>query len=175
MSAAPEQQEVAIAFRDELVRLVRRRLRGDADVDDVVQDVMLRLLRAPERIPSDEGTTAWLHRVVANASIDHFRRRASQARAMERYLSETRTQRGGFREDDDESREELARCVRPLLSLLSPEDQQALELTDLGGRSQREAAAELGIGHSAMKSRVQRARKRLHAAFVGCCGGEGCS
>lgn len=169
MSAAAVEQEVAAAFRDELLRLVRRRLNSDADVDDVVQDVMLRLLRAPDRIPNEEDTTAWLRRVVANASVDHYRRKASRARAMERFSSETLVQASAERASEDETREDLARCVRPLLALLSPDDQQALELTDLGGRSQRDVAAELGIGQSAMKSRVQRARKRLHAAFVDCC------
>lgn len=166
---AEEGREVAAAFRGELVRLVRRRLAGEADAEDVVQDVMLRLLRSPERIPSDEGVSAWLQRVVANASVDHYRRKATQTRVLDRYQSEVQTGLAPAREAEGEVHEDLARCVRPLLALLSAEDQQALELTDLGGRSQQEAAAEIGIGYSAMKSRVQRARKRLHTAFLDCC------
>ncbi len=158
------------AFRDELVRLVKRRLHSEADAEDVAQDVLLRLSSRPEALPEDDTATAWLHRVVANASTDYFRRRASETRALGRALEEERVQQSGKGEGDAERmRHDLAACMRPLLATLSDEDREALELTDLGGLSQKEAAEQLGIGYSAMKSRVQRARARLRGTLLDCC------
>jgi RNA polymerase sigma-70 factor (ECF subfamily) len=113
---------------------------------------------------------AWLQRVVSNAVTDHYRRRASEARAMARFADEPGE--GGSPNEDapaERLRRDLAECLRPMLAQLGPEDREALELTDLGNLSQKEAAERLGIGHSAMKSRVQRARRRLYALLDACC------
>lgn len=159
-----------VAFREQLVGLIKRRLRSDADAEDIAQDVLLRLSSRPDAMPEAEAPAAWLHRVVANASADFYRRRASEARAMASALEEERTQQAGAHtEDADQFRRDLAPCLRPLLASLSEEDREVLELTDLGNLSQKEAAAQLGIGYSAMKSRVQRARTRLRASLLDCC------
>ena len=158
-------------FREELVRLVRRRLRSEADAEDVIQDVLVRLTAKPEAIPAGPPA-AWLHRVVANASADHFRRRAREARALGNALAEERVRWSGTQPEEGEAerlREEIAPCLRSLLAGLGAEDREALSLTDLGRLSQREAAARLGISYSAMKSRVQRGRARLRASLLDCC------
>lgn len=158
------------AFREELVRLVKRRLHSEADAEDVAQDVLIRLATRPDTLPDGATASAWLHRVVANASTDFFRRRASESRALDRALEEERIQQSGKGEGEAEAmRRGLASCMRPLLSTLSDEDRQALELTDLGTLTQKEAAAQLGITYTAMKSRVQRARARLRGSLLDCC------
>ncbi len=159
------------AFREELVRLVRRRLHSDADAEDVAQEVLIRLATRPDAIPDGAPPAAWLHRVVANASTDYFRRRATEAKALSRALEEERVHQSGEDEEGDAERMRrgIASCMQPLLATLSPEDREALELTDLGELSQKEAAARLGISYTAMKSRVQRARARLRETLHACC------
>ena len=46
---------------------------------------------------------------------------------------------------------------------------EAITLTELEGRTQREAAEMLGISLSGMKSRVQRGRAKLRAMLEACC------
>ena len=158
------------AFRDQLVRLVRRRLHSEADAEDVAQDVLMRLATRPDALPEGGTPGAWLQRVVANASTDHFRRRATESRVLGRALEEEKVQQSGKGEGDAERlRQDLAACMRPLIATLCEEDREALELTDLGGLTQKEAAVQLGIGYSAMKSRVQRARVRLRGTLLDCC------
>ncbi len=158
------------AFREELVRLVRRRLHSEADAEDVAQEVLIRLATRPDAVPDGAPASAWLHRVVANASTDFFRRRATEAKAMSRALEEERVQQSGKGEGDAERmRRDIAGCMQPLLATLSPEDREALELTDLGELTQKEAAMRLGISYTAMKSRVQRARARLRETLQACC------
>ncbi len=160
----------SVAFRDQLVRLVKRRLHSEADAEDVAQDVLVRLATRPDALPESDRPAAWLNRVVANASTDYYRRRASEMRALGRALVEERVQQSGKGEGDAERmRAELAACLRPLIATLGDEDRVALELVDLEGLSQKAAAQKLGIGYSAMKSRVQRARSRLRATLLHCC------
>jgi RNA polymerase sigma-70 factor (ECF subfamily) len=57
--------------------------------------------------------------------------------------------------------DELAPCLRPLLDGLSPEQRRAVQLVDLDGWGQAEAARREEVSLSGMKSRVQRGRRRL--------------
>lgn len=46
---------------------------------------------------------------------------------------------------------------------------EAIEAIDLKGKSQKDLAEELGLGHSTVKSRVQRGRAMLGELFNECC------
>jgi RNA polymerase sigma-70 factor, ECF subfamily len=59
---------------DELLAHARR-LAGDEHAEDVVQDALLRALRAYPRLRHAEHLRAWLYRVTTTAAIDAHRRR----------------------------------------------------------------------------------------------------
>ena len=62
------------AHGDELLAHARR-LTGPDQAEDVVQDALLRALRAYPRLRHAEHLRAWLYRVTTNAAIDHHRSR----------------------------------------------------------------------------------------------------
>jgi RNA polymerase sigma-70 factor, ECF subfamily len=52
-----------------------RRIAGDAHGEDVVQDALLRALRAYPRLRHADHLRAWLYRVTTTAALDHLRAR----------------------------------------------------------------------------------------------------
>jgi RNA polymerase sigma-70 factor (ECF subfamily) len=50
-----------------------RRLAGEDHAEDVLQDAMLRALRAYPRLAHAEHLRAWLYRVTTSAAMDHHR------------------------------------------------------------------------------------------------------
>lgn len=54
----------------------RRMLRGDADANDVAQEVFVRLWQHRELIDDHQSLTAWLYRTSTRLVIDRARRRA---------------------------------------------------------------------------------------------------
>jgi RNA polymerase sigma-70 factor (ECF subfamily) len=62
------------AHGDELL-VHARRLAGDEHGEDVLQDALLRALRAYPRLRHAEHLRAWLYRVTTSAAMDHHRRR----------------------------------------------------------------------------------------------------
>ena len=56
-----------------------------------------------------------------------------------------------------------------MIERLPEEHRQAVVLIDLEGLTQREAAAQLGLSLSGMKSRVQRGRRQLKEMLEACC------
>jgi len=55
-----------------------RKLAGDAQAEDVLQDALVRALRAYPRLRHAEHLRAWLYRVTTSAAIDHHRRRRQE-------------------------------------------------------------------------------------------------
>jgi RNA polymerase sigma-70 factor (ECF subfamily) len=64
---------------------------------------------------------------------------------------------------------ELARCLQPMLRGLQPAARDALTRVDLDGQTHQQAADQLGLSVSGMKSRVQRARRELRDRLTDCC------
>ena len=104
----------------------------------------------------------WMHRIASNAIIDYYRRPRRHVALPAALPSETEDAR-------EVSPGELAACIRPLLKHLDPLSREALLATDLGGKSQVDAAHEAGITVSTMKSRIQRGRQKLRDAVLRCC------
>ncbi len=70
------------AHGDELLAHARR-LTGPDQAEDVVQDALLRALRAYPRLRHADHLRAWLYRVTTNAAIDHHRSRRREVPAAD--------------------------------------------------------------------------------------------
>jgi RNA polymerase sigma-70 factor, ECF subfamily len=149
-------------FLTRLLAFVRRRVGRDEDADDVVQDVLAKLVTKGEAVP-DEAVHAWLFTVARRAVIDRFRTRKEFAEMSAEAAAP------GFGPDDGTAAAELARCLDPMLAGLRDEEKEILSRVDMGGESQAAIARELGVSVSAVKSRVQRARARLRSTLEACC------
>ena len=156
-----------------VLAFVSRRVRSREDAEDIAQEVMLRIHRHSGDLERADRMGAWVHRIAANAIADHYRRPArrevpaGQAADVPEIGSEPPPAIAEASADD--VRRELAACLSPLIERLPPLYRQALEVTEFGGLSQVDAAAELGLTVSGMKARVQRARRQLREELLECC------
>jgi RNA polymerase sigma-70 factor (ECF subfamily) len=151
--------EALLATRGRLRDFVGRRVPAGVDPEDVVQDVLTRLLQHADDVPPGR-VQAWALTAARNAIVDLLRKRRPGA------LDEGAVPAPV---EDDSDALDLARCLRPLLDLLDEDDRWILEQVDAGGRSQADLARELGVSPSTVKSRVQRARQRLRGIIERCC------
>lgn len=150
----------------ELAERLRRFLRsrvGEADADDLLQEVFLRLHQRVDPIGEIERLDAWLFRVARNVAIDHLRR-SGRTSELEVEPSEEPPV-----VDEDQAARVLAAWLSTRVAELPAPYREALALTEQQGVSQRDAATTLGLPYSTLKSRVQRGRDLLHADLLRCC------
>jgi RNA polymerase sigma-70 factor (ECF subfamily) len=146
---------------------VKRRV-DRAQADDVLGEILLRLVQHRTQLADARNPSAWVYRVAANAIADHYRRQAVEQRVFDR--SQDGLTEGVCTGDGDGSAaRELAACLLPLLRHLPADSAQAVQMTDIEGLTQVAAAQRLGLSVSGMKSRVQRGRARLKATLLHCC------
>jgi RNA polymerase sigma-70 factor (ECF subfamily) len=144
---------------------VARRVRSDVDVDDIVQDVFLRMQRGLAALRDEERFGPWVYQVARSAIADHQR-----VAAKHRVVDVDAREEPPLAVDDDRAlEEELASYLAPFVAMLPSPYRDALTLVELEGLTQKQAAEMLGISLSGMKSRVQRGRVLLRKALEDCC------
>ena len=159
-------------FREGLRGFVAKRVADAAEVDDIVQDVFLRVHRQLDRLEDPERVVAWLYQIARNAIIDYYRSTGRRRELPVGLAGEVETTIPASLlpvEESDRLGPELAACLRPMMGRLSKEYREAVTLVELEGLTQQAAAAQLGISVSGMKSRVQRGRKQLRQLLDDCC------
>ena len=160
-------------LHERLRGFVGRRVADQHAADDVAQEVLLRLHRSMGDLRVEDRLDAFAYRIARNAIIDHYRSRASAKETPAEPEDLVTRIDAGFDTDQDPDgngpRQELARCLAPLIRRLPEPYREALTLTDLGKLSQVEAAEVVGLSLPGMKARVQRARAQLHELLTGCC------
>jgi RNA polymerase sigma-70 factor (ECF subfamily) len=152
-------------FHERLRAFISRRVPHSADVEDILQEVFIRIHRSVDSVHNREKLASWLFQVTRNAIIDHSRNVGAKA---------GRQQNSDFDPpapdpDDDKEALELAECIEPMIAALPESYRDAIRLTDINGLTQLEAARRSGVSISGMKSRVQRARRQLKDMLLDCC------
>jgi RNA polymerase sigma-70 factor, ECF subfamily len=169
LPGAPRVSCAAVRWREVEERLrpfVARRVTS-TDVDDVIQDVLVRVHRGAAGLRVDERFSAWLYQVARSAIADHGRDRARHPLAAD--PAEPADRPADPEGDDREAFRHLSSCVALFVARLPSPYREAVTLVELEGLTAREAAAIAGISSSGMKTRVQRGRARLRELFEECC------
>ena len=157
-------------FHERLLSFIRRRVSNESDCEDILQDVFTRIHAHQERLVDVQSITGWIYRITRNAIIDYHRAQARAAGAVERHADEKPAPLPDERElASAQATRELAHCIEPLLTRLPEHYGRAVALTELEEISQVEAARQIGLSVSGMKSRVQRGRAKLAEVLLDCC------
>lgn len=115
-----------------LLGFIRSKVGDDALAEDILQDSLLKALRAAPEIDDEGSLETWLYRVVRNAITDAYRRHAAAARRLERYALDQPDPAGWPEVPSEADETALCECVRGLLPALKPEYAEVLEAIDLG-------------------------------------------
>lgn len=145
----------------ELRRACRRLGIPDADVDDVVQESLLRAWAFRRTFQRGTNFRAWLHRVLRNAALSRHRRRRRERDGLDRLRLEPSLPRAAelrLLGPDD--------ALLAALEALPAEFRAAVDLVDVQGLAYREAAEALGCPVGTVMSRLHRARRALRAALA---------
>ena len=167
-------------FRDQLSRYVAKRLGNPADIEEVLQDVFLRVVRNEAALGKARAPLAWLYTVARSVLIDHYRKQGRTPRARTGTTGETvavtmlpaamePAAREPAAREPGPAADGFDRCLAPLIEKLPDKYREAVIVVDMEGRRQSELAQRIGLGLPAAKSRVQRGRRLLKEAILSCC------
>ena len=138
-------------------------------VDEVLQEVAMAAVRQQAPIQDATKVGPWLYRLAVVQSLMHRRKLGRKRKLVERYAEQVRPTEGNSRFDDPLDwllSDERRKLIRTALKQLPPRDAEILLLKYVEDWSYHEIAARLGISHSAVETRLHRARARMRTALT---------
>jgi RNA polymerase sigma-70 factor (ECF subfamily) len=164
--------EVVTAYRRRIFGTVSRLIGRPEDVEDVAQEVFLRLYFSLDQLRSAEVFEPWLYRLTVNAALDYLRKR--RKRKLEARVSDLSEQQvmladaaaGSRVQVDDQQRSRIREFVDSLLSGVSEEDRMLLTLKEVEGLSLKDLERVYHVNENALKVRLFRARQRVLKAYA---------
>ena len=162
--------QVVTAYRKRILGTIARLIGRPEDVEDVGQEVFLRLYYSLDQLRTAEVFEPWLYRLTVNAAYDYLRR---QRRRQESRMSDLSEQQvmladasaGGRKRAEEIRRNRLREMVQALLGKVSEEDRILLLLKEVEGLSLKELEQVYKVSENALKVRLFRARQRVLKAF----------
>ena len=152
-------------YRDKIFNYLRANVSDEELAKDLTQDIFVKVLDHKNKLEEIENLDSWFFTIARNRLIDHSRKKKELA-IGEREI-----------ESVDNDIDQITQLVDSISDCLVEfiEEYDGLENNLLmrifsGETSQKEAAKELNIPYSTLKSRVQKARDVIFNRFIEeCC------
>ena len=162
--------QVVLAYRKRILGTVSRLIGRPEDVEDVGQEVFVRLYYSLDQLRTAEVFEPWLYRLTVNACYDYLRRAKRRGEARMADLSEQQVlladaAAGGRQRTEDQEKTKLRELVDALFRHVSEEDRLLLTLKEVEGLSLKELEQIYGVNENALKVRLFRARQRALKAY----------
>lgn len=153
-------RELFARYEPLLTRLVRRRVRTDAETNDIVQQTMLHLHRARRDFRPDSRLRPWLLTIAMNLVREHYRRKG---RRPEHFVDLDNAPIASATPGPGEQLESSRRAqrVRAALARLPASQREVIELHWLADSPYEEVAKVVGASVGAVRVRAHRGYLRL--------------
>ena len=169
--------EIVLAYLKRILGTITRVIARPEDVEDVAQEVFLRLYFSLDQLRTAEVFEPWLYRLTVNAAYDYLRKQRRRPEYRMSDLSEQQVMMadavaGGKVEHDEQYQKKIRESVDALLGAVSEQDRILLMLKEVEGLSLKELEKIYQVNENALKVRLFRARQRVLKAFGAVSGGK---
>ena len=162
-------EELLHAHQQRVFAVVGGILRRREDVEDVVQQVFIKVYVSIRQFDLRSTFSTWLYKVAVNECYDYLRKKRVRRLVYEADLSEEQVRQletfdrgmGAPPPADALQRAEMRQLVGRLLDELQEEDRHMLVLKEVEGLSVEEISEALDINVNTVKVRMFRARGKL--------------
>ena len=174
----PDFREVHDALRPRVLRYLAR-MAGEAEAEDLAQEVFAKVSRSLENFRGDAELSTWIYRIATNTALDRLRRRGKPADSVDPSVADYAVAAGGDRNvwtdeirqtlEGRVIRDEMNACIRDIINRLPATYRTVIILGDLEGFQDKEIAEILGLSLRNAKIRLHRARAQLKRSLQEAC------
>src|ERR1700693_5869695 len=135
--------QILHAYRKRILGTIARLIGKPEDVEDVGQEVFLRLYYSLDQLRTPEVFEPWLYRLTVNAAYDYMRKQRRRRESRMSDLSEQQVMMAeasasGKERHEQQRRTQIREFVQSLLGQVSEEDRALLVLKEVEGLSLKE-------------------------------------
>ncbi len=148
-------------YHNSLHAFLLKNLKNRADVDDVLQEVLLKTHQNLHTLHDASKLKSWLFQITHNAMLDFYRKQRPTEELDEKSVLSPNNEVSII--------EQMGPCVETFIKALPSDQAKLLTAIELEGQEQKQYAQAMGINYSTLKSRVQKSRTQLYDLFNQCC------
>lgn len=162
--------EIVRAYRKRILGTIYRLIGRSEDVEDVGQEVFVRLYYSLEQLRAAEVFEPWLYRLTVNAAYDYLRKRRRNMSVRMADISEEQivvadAVESGKRDLEETEQAEIREFLDVVLGHVKEDDRVLLTLKEVEGLTLKEFAQIYDANENALKVRLFRARQRVLKAY----------
>lgn len=146
--------------RDALYRLCCAYVRGEADRQDVYQEVLIHIWKSMEAFRGQSNLGTWMYRVTVNTCLGWLRREKRRSQMLERAREEHQVVTAGQEQDIARPAEDDVQQLYARIERLAPVDRLLVSLY-LEEMDSAEMASVLGISEGNVRVKLHRIKKQL--------------
>lgn len=155
-------EQIWALYRTSLKAFLQARLSNSADVDDLLQEILIKTHRKLNTLEQAQSIKPWLFQIANNTLIDFYRSRSKT-------FDEIAVVDALYNQPEEDVKQQLTQCLDPFINALPDSQARLLRAVDLNGESQKAYATRSNLSYSTLKSQVQQSRRALADLFNQCC------
>lgn len=158
-------EALVVKYQRRVARHVTRWVKRASDVEDVVQDVFIKVYRGLGAFKGDSSFYTWIYQIARNTSFNFVTRQPKHVVLQDDTSGQDRPDFedtvGSDHEDPERSllAKQIAETVEAAMKRLQPELAEALVLYEVEGKPYKEIAQMLQIPIGTVRTRIFRARE----------------
>ena len=154
-------KNIWLEYHQKLSSFIKSRV-SDEVANDLLQDVFLKVHSQLESLETNTKVESWLYQITRNTVIDYYRAN-KRLEELPKWIEQPEL------DESTTIRKELSSCLEPMISQLPDKYREAIQISEIEGKTQKEVSERENISLSGAKSRVQRGRALLKSMLHDCC------
>ena len=152
-------QDIWKLYADDVKHFILSKVKNTQITDDLVQETFIKIHIKLSTLKDTSKLKSWIFSIARNTTFDYFKSTSKNIDFLTDDISI---------EEETHSHSEKD-CLLAHIMNLDKKYRTPLFLSDIKGVKQNEIATQLNLPLSTIKSRIQRARKKITEAYMECC------
>ena len=147
-------------YNSKLQKFVYSLLKTEADTEEIVQDVFVKLWENRDKLKKSASFESFLFTVAYNTTISLLRKRANESRYVE-YVKSIQIEIGDFDTVENPDWEEVNKKLYSLIEKMPARQREVFKMKYFQGFSYKDIAGKLGISVNTIENHIAKANKFL--------------
>jgi RNA polymerase sigma-70 factor (ECF subfamily) len=158
-------------YQQKVGGVVSKLIRDYHEIQDVTQDVFIKVYKALPKFRGDSAFYTWIYRIAINTAKNYLVAKGRRIQNSDIEPSEAENYSGGYEHqnfdtpDAEYERQEIEKVVHDSIAELPEDLKRAIILREMDGLSYEEIAKEMDCPIGTVRSRIFRARDAVDSAL----------
>lgn len=153
--------QIIIEMENELYKIARLRLKNEDDIDDAIQETMLKAFKSIKKLKNEEYFKTWIIKILINNCNNIYRKKKKKEILIEDYSKELKS------ETNKLEHVEKKLDFYSIIKILDYEEKIILVLYYMENFTTKEISKIIKLNSNTVKSKLLRAKNKLKEVYGG--------